>query len=207
MRFNSLRLLLIALLCISILIFFFINHDIINKINEIINVKTPALLFLLLMAFLPSFGFPLSAFLILSGMKFGILGGLLAACLLMPIHMVLSFLITHSFLRNLIQKILHLMNYSLPSMPENKIVPFTVLFMGLPGPPYALKNYILALSGVPFRYYLGLGFPINMLLGIPFIGLGGSAMKMNISVFIVFFLLLVLGFIFIRWLKRKYYAD
>lgn len=195
---------LVVLICLGILIFLFISHDFASTVRRLINVETPPLLFIALMSFLPSLGFPISVFMVLLGLKFGIAGGLLIAALLIPIHMLISYLITHSFLRHLIYKALKLMNYNLPTVPADKIVPFTLIFMGIPGPPYALKNYILALSGVPFRYYLGLGWPINFLLGIPLVGLGGSAIRMNTTFFVIFFVLLLTGFFLVRWLRKKY---
>ncbi len=96
------------------------------------------------------------------------------------------------------------MSYSLPKVPTDKVIPFTIFFMAIPGPPYVLKNYILAFSGVPLRYYLGLGWPVNFLLGIPFVGLGASAMEMNPLLFAVFLFLLLLIFLLVRWLRQKY---
>ncbi len=63
------------------------------------------------------------------------------------------------------------------------------------------------ISIVHLRYYLGLDWPVNFVLGVPFIGFGASAMEMKLNCFAFFFLLFALIFFLLKWLKKKYEDD
>ena len=155
------------------------------------------------MVLLPNFGFPIVAFLVLAGAKFGLAGGLLVATATMPIHLLVSFLLVHSFLRPPLRSLLRKMGYGLSQIPEKRVVPFTVLFVAVPGLPYAVKNYGLALTGIPFRYYFWISLPINVVLSIPVIGLGTSAVQMDPGRFVFFAAIFVVGYLVMWWVKRK----
>jgi len=172
-------------------------------LDEWVNKKTPTLWFVGFMVLLPNFGFPIVAFLLLAGAKFGLVGGLLVAMVTMPVHLLVSFLLVHSFFRPLLTKMLRKLGYGLSRIPENRVVPFTVLFVAVPGLPYAVKNYGLALTGIPFRYYFWISLPINVVLSIPVIGLGTSAVEMDPGRFFFFAAIFIVGYLVMWWIKRK----
>ena len=51
--------------------------------------------------------------------------------------------------------------------------------MALPGLPYASKNYLLALAGLPLPLFLAIAWPIQALSGLPFLFLGRSAVNLD----------------------------
>ena len=180
------------------------QYDTSGWIGFLINQKTHPLLFIALMAALPTVGFPISIFLVLVGVKFGISVGIAVAALILPIHMAASFLVANSVLHPRIEGILRKRGYRMPKVPENRVVLFTALFVVIPGLPYAMKNYLLALAKVPFLYYLGIGWPVHLAVTIPFIGLGGSTVEMNLSLAALFVGILVGLYFLLPRIKRRF---
>lgn len=171
-------------------------------LDQVVNEKTPPVWFVSFMCLLPILGVPIFAFLILAGAKFGLAGGLLVTAVTMPVHLLVSFFMVHSVLRHRLVKLLAYLGYRLPKVPENRIVPFAVLFVAIPGLPYAVKNYALALAGIPFRHYFGISLPINVLLSVPVIGLGASAIQMDAGRLALFAAILVIGYLAVWWLRN-----
>lgn len=171
-------------------------------INFFLNRQTNPALFILLMAFLPAFGFPWSVFLVLTGLKFGTLWGILIVALVMPVHMALSYLLAKTVLHNLLKKLLAIKGYNLPDLSSKRLFSGMVLFVALPGPPYVLKNYLLALLDIPFFLYLGVNWLIEFILSIPVVGIGGAAGARNWNILFLFIALLIV-FILARFLFKK----
>ena len=164
--------------------------------------KIPWPLFVVLMFILPAIGFPFSIFLVLSGIKFGLAAGMVLMVLTIPVHMLISFWIANSFLRDRLISFLARHDYELPRAPVGRPAWFTILFIGLPGIPYAPKNYILALSGTPLSYFMGLGLPMHIVLGAPFLILGVSTVKANLLVSLGAMAAVGLGYLVFLRLKR-----
>ena len=72
--------------------------------------------------------------------------------------------------------------------------------------PYAVKLYMLPLTGVKFRYCFWLNWAVQGILCIPFVLLGKSAMDLNAEMFGATLLLFVLFYFFLRWAKKQYLA-
>jgi uncharacterized membrane protein YdjX (TVP38/TMEM64 family) len=183
------------------------RYDTSGWIAFLIHEKTHPLLFVGLMAALPSFGFPMSVFLVLVGVKFGIGGGIAVTALILPVQMAISFLVTKSLLRPKIEGILRRRGYRMPRIPDNRRALFTALFVGIPGLPYAMKNYLLALTRIPFRYYLGIGWPVHLAVTTPFVGLGGSTVEMNLLLAALFGGILVGLYVMLTRMKPRFQID
>jgi uncharacterized membrane protein YdjX (TVP38/TMEM64 family) len=169
----------------------------------VVDRETHWAVFVGLMAILPIFAFPISVFLVLSGIKFGFLAGSLVTVLVMPVHLIASFVLANSLLRPYLIQMLDKKNLRVPQIPKDRMLIYTSLFVIVPGPPYFLKNYLLAISGVPFRYYFGVNWVLELLICIPVVGLGESLMKTSwkLIIFVVFIAALYLTG---RWLKGKF---
>lgn len=185
-------------------IYLTIQFDLIQQINTLLNEKTPTWLFLVLMAILPIVGFPISPFLILAGIKFSLVNAFLITLGLMAVHMLLSYLLARYVLRKPIESMLNRWDYKIPTVPEDRRIPYTFFFAALPGMPYAIKNYALALADVPFTIYLIFNGGVQFLWCIPFIVLGESASEMNYWYFLLFFLLMLGVYGLGRWLKKRF---
>jgi uncharacterized membrane protein YdjX (TVP38/TMEM64 family) len=180
------------------------KYDSVGWLTFILNEKTHPVLFVGLMAVLPAVGFPISIFLVLAGIKFGLLWGLVVTAATLPIHMAASFFIANSMLRPRLEAFLRNRDYGLPQFPEDKMALFTCVFLGIPGLPYALKNYLLALAGVLPQYYFGIGWPVHLAVAVPFIGLGGSVAELNLRLSVLFVGILLAVYGLTTWLRKRY---
>ncbi len=145
-----------------------------------VNRDTHWALFIGLMASLPIFGFPISVFLFLTAIKFGFGLGVLLTFLIIPIHLAASWGLGRTLLYPYIQDYLKSRGYQLLHIPSRRTLLFVSLFVIVPGPPYFLKNYILALSGIHFRYYFVISWSMETAICIPVLGLGESVADMNL---------------------------
>ena len=118
----------------------------------IAGLDTPASV--LAMAVLPLTGFAIGAVYLVAGMKFGpVLGGLVVAAVT-AFHLVASHLIARRVLRGPIERWLSRRRHHLPHIPKDDDVAVSALVAIVPGLPYSVRNYFLALADVPLRIYL-----------------------------------------------------
>lgn len=128
---------------------------------------------------LPLLGFPISAMLIASGLKYGFwfASGLSLAA--MAFHTFAAWHITHGFLRQRVKGLLKTTKFDLPKIPKQHQIWMTLVFVTVPGLPYWVKLYSLALTNLPFRRYFPLtwlGHAVNSFI---FIGMGAAAADVN----------------------------
>ncbi len=161
-------------------------------------------LFLVLMFTLPIAGVPISLFLVLLGMKFNTTAGILLAAAAMFFHMTATFYLTHSFLRTLLTRILEPFNVSVPQLDGDDSFWRIFIFMLIPGIPYALKNTLLALTGISFIPYMVINWTTQFGLSIPFIILGEAVVEMNIFIVAAAFIFLCIIYLLRRSIKKKF---
>ena len=161
-------------------------------------------LFLGLMATLPVIGFPISLFLLSAGIKFGLEWGLVLSAVTMFVHLLISHLLARRLLSGPLSALFERFGYRLPKVPRDRVALFTFVFVAVPGLPYALKNYSLVLAGVPFRHYLTIGWSVQWVMGIPFLGLGGAAAASDLAFLLGFFAILAGVYFLVRWLRKRY---
>lgn len=205
---RHLKILSIALLpvvagIIVLLAYLSIEHNYFQKIISFIDKDMPPVLFVVSMIILPVTGFPVTVFLIMGGIKFGIINGLLLWFLTLPIHALIGFYLAR-LLRKPLRMLSEMMGYSVPQLPEKKTAWFSFLFLAIPGIPYAGKNYLLALAGAPFRYCVFMNIIVQFPQGAPFVILGRSAMELDMRLFYLALAFIIIIYIILRWLKKKY---
>lgn len=172
-------------------------------LNFLLDEDTNPFLFVGLMTMLPVLGFPISIFLILAGTKFGVAGGMTVAAVTVGLHLGLSLLLARSLLRPFLSKILRRFDAGRFDFGGARVGLYSFVFMAIPGLPYAVKNYTLALYGVPLRYYFGFGWSVNLVLGLPLVGLGAGAARLDPKLVALFVALLLIGYLAIRWLRGR----
>ena len=160
-------------------------------------------LFLVLMGILPIFGFPMSPFLVLSGIKFGTVWGAGVSLLIMPIHLGMCYVISKTFLQTIILKVMRSRGYSPPGFLTAKPGKLVFLFLVVPGPPYVMKNYILALTGLPFISYMVLTWTVQGALALPVVILGGAASQQRWGLFTIILILLIICSLGMHWYKNR----
>ncbi len=140
-----------------------------------IHDKTHPVLLLAAFLILPMVGFPITVFLILLGIRFGPVYGLLIMSFGFAVHLLVTFGLSHSYIRPWLALLADRWHFTIPRLPAHRRLQFSFIFMAVPGLPYTVKNYLLALAGVPFLTYLVICWTVNSLMGVPFVVLSGAA--------------------------------
>jgi uncharacterized membrane protein YdjX (TVP38/TMEM64 family) len=115
-----------------------------------------------LMAVLPVVGFPISVVYLVAGAKFGPLWGGVVVTLATSSHLLLTYGIARSFLREPLRRFIERRHAHLPEIPEDEQAAVCVIAVLVPGLPYVIRNYLLALAGVKLRYYFWVCLPIHV---------------------------------------------
>lgn len=113
-----------------------------------------------LMALLPIAGFPISVVYLVAGARFGVLWGGVVVAVITVCHFVGTHVVVRSFLRKPIERFVHRRHKQLPEIPPDEQVAVSVIVALVPGVPYFVRNYLLALSGIRLRVYLWTCLPI-----------------------------------------------
>ena len=206
---------LAAFVLIAAGVYIFIEYELFQLIISLINEKTPAELFIVLMIVLPMIGVPFSIFILLLAVKFGVLNGILLLEIVLPLQMLIAYFLVVSIRRPIENYLINKKHYQLPRIPQDKELIFSFLYLAFPL-PYAPKIYLLPLAGVPFRYCFWLNWAVQGTLCIPFVLAGKSAVNIFDSVLgkskegidfkmlgatILFFVIL---YFFLRWIKKRF---
>lgn len=197
---------LLATLATAVL-YFGVEHGDIDRIIAAIDADLSPVLFISLMVLLPVLGFPISVFLVVGGIKFGIVLATVLWLVVLPIHTIIGYLAV-KFLRPWLQKLLHnTLEYDIPTIPPNRQALFSFLFLAIPALPYGAKNYLLPMAGVSIRYCILLNCLVQSILGLPFIILGKSGAEMDPTLFYLALLAFFMLFLLLRWVKKKYRQE
>lgn len=141
--------------------------------------RTPAFVFIALTLVLPLSGIPLTYIMILAGIKFGALFGVILLALILPFQLILMYYLGRYPARNGVNWLFRNTRYTLPTLPQKHHHLYTIAVVIFPGLSYALKQYGLAVTGIPFRIYMAVSLPLTFLLVMPFVVLGGAAVEYN----------------------------
>jgi uncharacterized membrane protein YdjX (TVP38/TMEM64 family) len=152
---------------------------------------------------LPLLFFPISALLVLLGIRFGALWGCIIMFALMPIHLVISYYVVRTLFDEKLTRMAHKRGRQLFSIPEERLLMFSFLFMAIPSLPYTVKNYLLPITSIHFRDYLLVGWLAQGIMGIPFVVLGNATSQWNLGLIAVLFALLVVVYFIFRQLRKR----
>ena len=119
--------------------------------------------FLALVAILPIFGFSIALVYLVVGAVFGGWMGLAVIGGATAVHLLGSHWIARSFLRVPLQRFLERRKHRLPELPEGEEWAVVLMTALVPGLPYFVRNYLLALSGIPLRIYFWICWPVFVL--------------------------------------------
>jgi len=197
---------LAVLSLIAVAVYILVKYDLFHQVTALINENTPAKLFIPMMIFLPVAGVPLTFFLLLIGLKFGTLNGLLLLEAIIPAHMLIAYLLATGVRHPIEHFLVTRKNYQIPEVPEDKEFLFSFFTLTFPVFPYSVKLYLLPLAGVKFRYCFWLNWAIQGTMTIPFVLLGRSAADLNAVMFGVTILVIIAMLLFLRWTKKRYVA-
>ena len=139
----------------------------------------PAGWFLAAFLVLPLAGFPVSIFLFLAGVRFGLGGGMAVSAAGILFHHMAAYRLTHGLFRDRLRRRLEQAGRAVPSIKPGHRVWLTALFAALHGPPYIAKLYLLALTDLPFRIYFWVGAPVYILFCLIPVGAGTAIKHFN----------------------------
>ncbi len=105
----------------------------------------------LLMAVLPLTGFPISVVYLAIGARFGPLAGFPIVVGITAFHLGATYWITRSFLRKPLDRLIARKGYHLPEIRPGEHAGVGLLATLIPGLPYFVRNYLLALTDIPLR--------------------------------------------------------
>lgn len=123
-----------------------------ERLLESIRATDP-LLFLGIMSLLPLAGFPIAAFYLYAGSAFPWWQASLLCSLALAVNISLAFPIARYFLAGPVTRILERYRKSIPPLTPKNQFRVTFLVRSIPGIPYFMQNYLLALIGVRFSHY------------------------------------------------------
>lgn len=166
------------------------------------NTITYKLFFIGSMILLPPVGFPISIFLVLVGVQFGVITGIFLTVLILPLHMLICYSIIHTFMRKPLIRFLSRRGWDLPILYSRRPGLAMIGFLLMPGPPYILKTYLLALTGMPFFTFLIVNWLTECLVTIPIVAMSGAAYEQNWYLFAAVLLIFALSII-VRWFKKR----
>ncbi len=161
---------------------------------------------LLLAATLPLAGFPISVVYLLIGARFGPLPGLGIVGVITALHLLGTHWITRSFLRRPFLLFMAGHRHRVPEVPPGENIPITLMAMLAPAVPYAVRNYVLALSGIPLRIYFVIALPIHVLHSYVVLFLGdfsSSRSRHGLILPGVFYATLLVIFAGLAWWLRR----
>lgn len=183
------------------------HFNLTGLLKDYLTSHVPPALFLVLMAILPILGAPIAVFLVLVGMKFGVGAGILLSAVLMAFHMAVTYFLVNFLLADRIARMLQYFKVSTPTLLRNYTTWQAVIFMLVPGVPYAIKNHLLALAGYRFAPYMAINWSTQYGHGIPLIIMGGAVMEMNLAILGIALLLLLIFSLVQQYLRKKFSAK
>lgn len=180
------------------------DHGITKEMVLEYGKSVPAFWFVTAFLVLPLLGFPISVLLIIAGMRFGFVWGMMLATAGIFLHNIVAFWLVHGRLREKFSGALEDRGYKLPKLTKKNQMWFTALFASIHGPPYTAKIYLLALTEVSFRVYLWIGAPVYIVFCVVPVGAGSSALSVN-PWWLYGALAAMMAMTFLgQWLAKKY---
>lgn len=174
-RPGSRRTILLGILALVTVVAAFAYTDLSwQGVIESINRSSPWTL-LPLMALLPIGGFSIAVVYLVAGAGFGPVWGGVVVTGITFVHLVGTYLVGHSLLREPLRRLFERRQAQLPEVPVEDQPAVCVVGALVPGLPYAVRNYLLVLAGVKLRYLLAFSLPIHVARSYVIILLGDIA--------------------------------
>lgn len=171
----------VAVMAIALAAWYLVVHrDELNREALVAHGRAlPAGWFMAAFLVLPLLGFPISVFLLLAGVRFGLGGGMAVSAAGILFHHVAAYRLAHGLFRDRLRRRLERAGRAVPPIKPGHRAWLTALFAALHGPPYIAKLYLWALTDVPFRIYVWVGAPVYILFCLVPVGAGSAVMNWN----------------------------
>jgi uncharacterized membrane protein YdjX (TVP38/TMEM64 family) len=172
----------------------------------------PPWIFGVFISVLPLVGFSITLVNVVVGARFGGLAGLTWIAAATAVHLIGSHVIARTVLRRPVEAWIKRRKYRLPRYAKDEPVALTLLGALVPGLPYAVRNYLLAASGVPFRIFFLVCWPVYVARSAVAILLGTWAEELTtgraVVLAAIFVFKLTVCAVVVRYLYRRHHpAD
>jgi uncharacterized membrane protein YdjX (TVP38/TMEM64 family) len=127
---------------------------------------------LLMMATLPLVGFPISAVYLAAGSLFGPWLGVIVVMAVTAVHLLVMQVLARTILRGPIARLRDKWSDRVPEVPGDAQVSLVAMLVIMPGPPYFVRNILLALAEVRWRTLFGVALPLYVVRSCTTIFLG-----------------------------------
>lgn len=148
-RRDIVRVTILAAVVIGVIV---VTHGWWNELKDAL-MRTPPAMFFVLFCILPMAGVSIVLLQMVVGLRFGAEWGLVVVAAATAVHLAGMHVIARSLLRGTVERMLQRRGHSLPDLARREPVSVALLGALVPGLPYSIRNYLLALSDVPFRIY------------------------------------------------------
>ena len=170
--------LVIGILGVTLLILVFTEFLDWRDVREWMQHRDVRLL-LVLMAFLPLFGFSISVVYLVIGAVFGGPMGVVVVAGISAVHLLGSHWLGHGYLREPLRRWMARNKHQLPVVPQGEDISVALMTALVPALPYFVRNYLLAISGIPLRTYFWVCWPIYVIRSCLVIFLGDFSDNFN----------------------------
>jgi uncharacterized membrane protein YdjX (TVP38/TMEM64 family) len=127
---------------------------------------------LVIMAFAPLVGFPISAVYLAAGALFGPWLGLLAVTGVTAVHLAVTQLLASTLMRETIERWRKKWSKKIPEVPPTEHATLVAMIVLVPGLPYFARICLLGLSKVPWHLLFVVGLPLYVIRSCATIFLG-----------------------------------
>ena len=127
---------------------------------------------LLLMAILPVFGFSIAFVYVFAGARFGLWPGVGVIAAITLCHLALTHAIARSLLRDRLERYLARHRHRVPQLPPGEDTAVSLIVSLVPGLPYFVRNYLLALTHIPLLSYASVCLPVYVIRSIVALAIG-----------------------------------
>jgi uncharacterized membrane protein YdjX (TVP38/TMEM64 family) len=165
---------IIVLLATVALFAMFHLGDVLHAIAEWIESMGP-FAFFAAMTLIPLAGVPITIFYLAAGAAFDPAVSLLGTASALALNHLAAHALGGRALRPLFAFLLRGRRYTLPESGASGSAYKALLIKLTPGLPFALRGYMMALSGIPLHVFLVVSWPISMAYAMPMILIGDSA--------------------------------
>ncbi len=128
---------------------------------------------LVALAVLPLLGFPVSALLLIAGVTYGEVTGMVVSMLGLMLNNTLGYAIAAK-LRAPVQTWVEKKGVKVPVVPPRDYTKIVLLFRITPGLPLCFQNYLLGLARIPFLTYFWVSIPPQLVVVAGFVLTGGA---------------------------------
>lgn len=149
----------LVLLAVAAVVWLLLTHFDWAAVSEAIA-RLDAIPLVVAMCALPLVGFPILPVYLVAGARFGPGMGGIIVTIATSAHLVGTYIIARTVLRRPLERLLVRWHAHLPEIPRDEEAMVSLIAALVPGLPYVVRNYLLAMAGLRLRVYFWICLPV-----------------------------------------------